>query len=257
MKAIILAAGEGKRMKPLTDHKTKCLVELKGRTLLDYQRDVFKKAKIGDITVVTGFKAEAFHGLEVPTCYNDRYYSTNMVYSFFCAESELNDDVIVSYGDIVFEQRILQALVDDSTDFAVVVDDGWKDLWNFRMADPLKTAETLKIDEEDKLVEIGKIPKSLEEIQSQYIGLFKISKGAISAVKDFYHSLDQNREYDGRNFDNMFMTSFIQNVADRLMKVKAVRVRHGWLELDKVEDWRCYEKMKYGHFLFDFTKGRE
>ncbi len=228
-------------MKPLTDAAPKPLLKLRGKPLLEYQLETFKACGIGDIVLVTGYRRQDLAGYGLKTCVNERYESTNMVHSLFCAERELSGDVIVSYGDIVFEKRVLDALLADKSGFGVVVDQGWLALWQARMNDPLKDAETMKLDAQGNITELGKKPASLDEIQGQYTGLFRISRDAIATVRDFHRSLDRSATYDGKDFDNMYMTSFIQVVIDHVMKVRAVPIRHGWLEVDTPEDLRRYE----------------
>ena len=58
MKTIILAAGIGSRMRPLTDEKPKCLIDIAGKSFIQRQLDVFKKCALDDITVVVGYKFE-------------------------------------------------------------------------------------------------------------------------------------------------------------------------------------------------------
>ena len=58
MNAIILAAGQGNRLKPLTNNQPKCLVELFGKSLLNWQLDIFQKLKINDISIVKGYLQE-------------------------------------------------------------------------------------------------------------------------------------------------------------------------------------------------------
>ena len=58
MNAIILAAGQGKRLASLTKNKPKCMINLFGKTLLEWQVSVFKKCGISDISVVTGYHSE-------------------------------------------------------------------------------------------------------------------------------------------------------------------------------------------------------
>lgn len=246
MKAIILAAGAGRRLRPLADDRPKCLVTLRGRTLLDCQLGVFRRCGIDEIVVVTGHRADAIRRQSLRLYHNPQYDRTNMVASLFCAEAELDGDVVVSYGDILFEARVLRALLDDPGDFSVVVDDGWRALWSFRMDQPLDDAETLKINADGCITEIGRKPTSYGEIEGQYIGLFKISGRAIGAVRRFYHAMDRERLYDGQPFDNMYMTSFIQEAIDRLMPVRAVRVQHGWLEIDTLRDLERYAAMGPG-----------
>ena len=87
MKAIILAAGEGKRLKPYTDSRPKCMVPLAGRPLLHWQLDVLRSAGIKDIVIVGGYRAEALKACGASVVTNPRYDSTNMVGTLFCARA--------------------------------------------------------------------------------------------------------------------------------------------------------------------------
>ena len=69
-----------------------------------------------------------------------------MVESLFCASQELNEQTIVSYGDIIFEKKVLDKLIQSKADFSVVVDKNWKRYWEMRFDNPLDDAESLKID---------------------------------------------------------------------------------------------------------------
>lgn len=236
MKAIILAAGEGKRLRPHTLDRPKCMVAYKGRPLITYQINAFRANKITDIVVVCGYRAEAIDIKGVRFVSNTAYERTNMVYSLFCAEHELNDDVIVSYGDILFEERVLRTLITSTADFAIAVDLLWRSLWQARMENPLEDAETLKLDDGGYIVELGKKPKSFGEIQGQYMGLFMIRRAVLPKVIEHYHHMDRSRLYDGRSFDQMFMTSFLQDLIEHGIRLKAVPVRGGWLEIDREAD---------------------
>jgi choline kinase len=253
MKAILLAAGEGKRLRPLTDNCPKCLVKLRGKPLLEYQLATFQRCGVTDIVIVTGYKQEALQPYQLRSYHNDQYSTTNMVHSLFCAEAEFNEDVIISYTDILFEPRVLQALLNAEADFAVTIDKGWQNLWQFRMDDPLTDAETLKVDDADFITEIGKKASSYREIQGQYIGLFKISRRVLGQVSQFYRQLNQKASYDGKDYSNMYMTSFIHRIANDLIRVKAIYIQNGWLEVDTLEDKQRYEAMNISHAdLFDF-----
>lgn len=113
------------------------------------------------------------------------------------------------------------------------------------MENPLTDAETMKIDESNNILELGKKPKNINEIQGQYIGLIKISKNILPKVIDFYENLDKNKIYDGKNFDNMYMTSFIQLIIDNLFKAKAELIEGGWLEIDSLQDLDNYTKANF------------
>lgn len=150
MKAVILCAGQGLRLLPLTKHRPKCMVHYKNRPLIDYILQAMADCRIQEIALVAGYQnavlKEYLKDKNVRFYMNERFDQTNMVYSLFCAEEELNDDVIISYGDIYYGSEVLQALIDCKEGFAITVDKNWKALWEKRMADPLKDAETLKLD---------------------------------------------------------------------------------------------------------------
>ena len=107
MRVIILAAGEGKRLGPLTKDKPKCLISLFGKSLLQHQLDIFESCNIKDISIVTGYKNDMIKFPNVTYFHNSDYQNTNMLETLFCAKRKINDEVIVVYGDIIFEKKIL------------------------------------------------------------------------------------------------------------------------------------------------------
>ena len=105
-KVIILAAGEGKRLHPLTLDKPKCMVEIFGKRVLEWQLEIFKQFNINDITIVTGYMAEKINLQSLTYFNNPDYSSNNMVETLFCARDKLKGSVIVVYGDIIFEKVV-------------------------------------------------------------------------------------------------------------------------------------------------------
>ncbi|HCM42326.1 MAG TPA: nucleotidyl transferase [Candidatus Omnitrophica bacterium] len=236
MRAIILAAGEGRRLRPYTVDRPKCMVEYRGKPLLDYQLGTMRRCGLNDILLIKGYCADSIKREGVKEAFNPRFDSTNMVYTFFCAEKYFDDDVVMSYGDIIYGKDILEPLLNSNDDFAVTVSMNWRELWSQRMPDPLADAETMKMSPDGRILELGKKPKSYSEIEGQYMGLWKASKKMMKEMIKVYHALDKNAVYDGKNYENMYMTSFIQILIDRGFPVKAVKVTGEWLEIDAAED---------------------
>ena len=247
MNAIILAAGEGKRLRPLTNDKPKCLVELFGKTLLEWQLSIFKKCGINDICIVTGHNSQMFRHTNVDYIKNENYKTTNMMESLFCAKERFSQSTIVSYGDIIFEEKILRKLIDSEDDFSVIIDKNWKDYWSMRFDEPINDAESLSVDDNGYITSIGKKVKEISEIHGQYIGLMKFQNGAINTMKSFYEKcikIFENSKINPLNpkisFGNSFMTDFLQGLIDQGVKLKAVNINNGWLELDNINDYRLY-----------------
>ena len=92
MKAIILAAGEGSRLRPYTLDRPKCLVEVAGVSLIDRQISILQSCGIDEVVVIGGYRSEMLEGKGTRLKTNDRYAETNMVWTLFCAEEELSGE---------------------------------------------------------------------------------------------------------------------------------------------------------------------
>lgn len=239
MKMIILAAGQGTRLRPITNDIPKCMVEYKKKPIINYILETAKSCDIKDIAIVAGYKKEILKSYlkeENLTFYsNNIYEKTNMVKTLFCAEEFMNDDIIISYADIIYEKVILEKLINSKEKLSIVVDKQWKELWLQRMDNPLNDAETLKI-KDGNIIELGKKPVSYDDIEGQYIGLIKISKNILMDIVTYYKSLDKSNHYDKVKINNMYMTDFIQLIIDNVINAKPVFINGGWIEIDSVED---------------------
>ena len=247
MKALILAAGFGSRLMPLTQDNPKCMVEYRGKKLIDYEVGALREAGISEIAVVGGYlfkvlKSYVESQFNIKNIYqNKNYDKTNMVQTMFCARKFLEScikekqDLVISYADIVYNAEIVRKLMESQEPLSIVVDKDWRTLWKKRFANPLLDAETLKI-KEGKVLELGKKPKSYEEIEGQYIGLFKFSHHFLPQVLGFYDDLDRGAVYDGKDFLNMYMTSFLQGLIDKFGGAQAVLINGGWCEIDFKSD---------------------
>ena len=186
IKSIILAAGQGTRLLPLTKNKPKCMVELFGKPLLQHQIDVLHHCGINDISVVVGHLGNTINLPNVHIYKNMNYANTNMIETLFCAKSKLTDSVIVSYGDIIFEEQVVNTLINSEDDISIVVDKNWKQYWSLRFENPLDDAESLIIDDTQYIREIGQKTDKFENIHAQYIGLMKFSGDGLLKIKTMY-----------------------------------------------------------------------
>lgn len=244
MKAIILAAGQGSRLRPLTNDVPKCMVKYNDQEIITYILSTMETCGIDDIAIVNGYKRNVLKNFvkneSVQFYTNEDYATTNMVSTLFSAESAMEGDLIISYADIIYSEEVLMALMESEGDFSVVVDENWRELWDLRMENPLADAETLRM-RDGKIIELGKKASSYKDIEGQYIGLIKISAAKVEEFREYYHSLDKDVTYDGQDFDNMYMTSLIQMLIDNVMPVTPVPIKGGWLEIDSVDDLNAYE----------------
>jgi choline kinase len=151
-KAIILSAGKGSRLLPLTAERPKCLIGLNGRSLLEWQLDALQGAGIADIVVVTGFAEETVAAVTerrsgVRTLFNPFYHVADNLGSVWMARSELDRDTLLLNGDTLVSPRLLERVLEaDTGPIAVTVDE--KDSYD---ADDMKVLR-----DGDRLLRIGK-----------------------------------------------------------------------------------------------------
>jgi len=130
MKAVILSAGQGKRLLPLTADSPKCILPILGQTLIEWQIDELAKCGIEQVTVVTGYRADKVERIlrsrygtdRVRTIYNAAYAVSDNLVSCWSAHEEMNDDFVLLNGDTLFESAVMQRLLETGDrDVTVVV----------------------------------------------------------------------------------------------------------------------------------------
>ena len=255
MKVIILAAGQGTRLRPLTDECPKCMVKINGKSIIERQLETMYSCGIKgeDITMIAGYRNDVLQNYLRNTgihfIVNNEFETTNMVYSLMCARNimESETDILISYGDIIYNKDVLGKILASTADSSVVVDDDWYEYWSARYESPLDDAETLMFDMEDCLTEIGQKTTELTKVQSQYIGLIRFKAEGLKAMLAL--SAEAQRRSDGserlwrtsRDYSKMYMTDLLQGMIDEGKKLKTVHIHRGWYEIDNPEDLKIVE----------------
>ena len=240
MKALILAAGRGSRMKALTDEHPKCLIEFRSKALLEWQIETLNEASITEIGIVVGYKGDLINPKDAVTKFwNERWAETNMVASLACAESWLSENTcIVCYSDIIYKKEAIELLINCPAELAITYDPKWRKLWEKRFDNPLDDAETFRLKSGNVLSEIGRKPTSLSEIEGQYMGLLRISPKAWSEIKRVRENLNTER------FDNIHMTDMLQLIIDeKVIDIEALPYDQEWAEFDSPNDLRHFPNL--------------
>ena len=226
-KAIILSAGKGSRLLPLTAERPKCLIDLNGRSLLEWQLDALQGSGVGDIVVVTGFAEETVAEVTarrpgVRTLFNPFYHVADNLGSVWMARAEFDRDTLLLNGDTLVAKTLIEKVLGaDTGPIAVTVDQ--KDSYD---ADDMKVLR-----EGDRLLRIG---KALEpgDYNAESIGLLAF-RGEGPRV--FADQVDEMlRRPDGTR---RWYLRAIDELAQRGGDVRTVSI-HGeaWQEVDFPED---------------------
>ena len=242
MKAIILAAGSGTRLKKYTENLPKGMLSFIGKTVIERQIDIYRDCGIDDIIIVRGFAADkiSYNGVKYYT--NEKYASTNMVESLMEAKAEFTEDIIVSYSDILFEPAMLKKMMSSDADYSCAVDDNWKAYWEKRYGRVDFDTESLAIDENDSITELGLENPPIDKISARYIGLLKFSVKGLRFIQDTMEKAyeeyeDKPWQQSGKTVRKAYMTDLLNAIIESKQDVKAIHFKNGWIEFDTNEDY--------------------
>ena len=121
MKAIILAAGVGKRFKEVTDHRPKCLIDIQGKTLLERTLTALGAARISQAVVVIGYRGEMIQQQIGATCagvhiryVHNSQYEKGAILSLLSTRDEFDDDILIMDADVLFPVALIDRLIRSS-----------------------------------------------------------------------------------------------------------------------------------------------
>lgn len=234
MKAVILAAGIGSRLRPLTNDIPKCMVEVNGVKIIEKQIKNLLKNNINDILVIIGYKQEKIRKYLqenfsfVNIIENEKYLETNNMYSMSLAKEFVNNEsFIFMNADVFFEEKIITELLADKREDLIVCDNG-----NY-------LEESMKIIVNSKEKNIEKISKQIveEEAYGTTIDLYKLSKK--SAIKFF--DIIENYIKEKKEI-NMWTEVAVQELLKQ-EKFYSKDIKLKWVEIDNFDDLKLAEKL--------------
>jgi len=241
-KALIIAAGLGSRLKGHTENLPKCMLDFGGKTLLQRQIDAYKKNDIKNISLVRGYKKEKINYKGIKYYENKDYRNNNILNSIFCAEDEINGNIIISYSDILFESLVVKRALESDHDISVVVDIDWRGYYVGRKDHPITEAENVTFNSNNEVQKIGKINTGNDEVHGEFIGMIKLTNRGAEIFKHHFNRLKKiywNKPFQRAEiFQKAYLTDFIQELVDIGIKVHCVIIESGWKEIDTVEDYR-------------------
>ncbi|MCU0363346.1 MAG: phosphocholine cytidylyltransferase family protein [Bacteroidales bacterium] len=230
MKAVILAAGMASRLRPLTDNTPKCLLKAGSKTILERTIENIIANGIEDIVIVTGFLehmirnyvAMRFPGTRFKFCHNERYASTNNIYSLWLAAKELEGHaMLLMDSDIVFDGRVITRLLNS----------GHSGCLALKRHDVSDEEIKVRTDERGCVREISKLVKPSEAAgESVGIELF-----GIDLTERLFSSIHRLVEVEKR--ENIFYEVAFQELADNNYDIFTVDITDYFcMEVDTADD---------------------
>jgi choline kinase len=247
-RAVVVAAGMGRRLAPYTDEMPKCLVPVRGRPMLARAIDHFRAHGVDEIVVVRGYKAEVLEarkgelGPGVRFVENRAYRDNNILQSLFHAADALDGAFLFTYADIVFTRDVVARLMAAEGDVCLVVDRRFRDVYDGRSEHPLPEAEVTQVGADGFVARVGKRALPPEEAVGEFIGLAKLSAAGAARFVEAWRAL--SRRYAGReeepfqrnSWRNAYLTDLLQHLIDGGERMTPVYIDGEWREIDTVQD---------------------
>ena len=235
MQAIILAAGMGKRLGELTKNNTKCMVEVDGVRLIERALRILDRKNLNRIILVVGYQHEnlmAFvNSLGIQTqigfIINEVYDKSNNIFSLSLAKEQMiEDDTLLLESDLIFEERLIDMLLEDKSDSLALVDkfESWMD------------GTCIVVDQDDNITDFipGKLLQYREK--EQYYKTVNIYKFGADFSKNVYVPfLETYAKVMGNNEYYEAVIKLILLLDKNTMKAKRLQGEL-WYEIDDIQD---------------------
>jgi histidinol-phosphate/aromatic aminotransferase/cobyric acid decarboxylase-like protein/choline kinase len=241
MKAIILVAGRGSRLKPLTDKTHKCLTEVNGKSILKNALEILNESRIKEVILVIGYLGEqiksnvgdGFKNLRIKYVEQDRVGETNNGYALWLATKDIGEDVLIIEGDVFFEKKLLEDFLNSPQKNSTIVeaynenlDGSFVDLREGFVVDWVhksKRPQEFKIEDKYKTVNIHKFDeKFFREI--------------------FFPYLDRHIK-EGKEGEPIecVMQDIVKNYPKEIFAFETKKLK--WFEIDDLKDLKIAEKI--------------
>ncbi len=250
-KAIIVAAGRGRRLGDKTDEIPKCMVSVGGRPILHRQLDALAAHGVRDVLLVRGYLGDRIDGGPHPLRFveNRDWASNNILASLLCAADELDGGFFFSYSDIVYAPGVVGALVAEArggaADAALVVDRDWQATYVGRTLHPLPEAELARVDPDGdgvgRVTRVGKLAVPAEQAAGEFIGLAWFSADGARALRATWEEALRAGGLEspfGRAaaLRNAYLTDALNAMAEAGRRLSPVFIDGRWREIDTQQD---------------------
>ena len=240
MKAIFIAAGQGSRLGKLTKDLPKSLIKINGKSIIERQILLLRKNNINDIIIVTGYKKEKFTFKNIDCIYNPNFLNCEQAGSLMTARSKFDDEVLVMFGDILFDEIILQQMLNSKGNIVIAIDKDWKKSYEERYDNPIDKADKVLL-KNNKVVQISakNIDAKKNDDIGELLGIMKLSFKGSKILIEQYERLENQHVgvfHDAESFKKAKFVDILQELISLRIDITPVTIKGKWCEIDTHND---------------------
>ena len=247
MKAIVLAAGKGSRMGKLTQNIPKPLVKVNGKSIIERQLSILKQNEILDIIIITGPHNEKFNFKNVVYLIDLDHKKHDTLGSLMTARDYMNDEIITTYADQIFEEKIFKSMTEFTGDIGIAVDLDWEKNYVNRDQHSKSEAENILING-NEILELRKNISECKENEKigECLGLMKFSRKALKVFLDKYSELETSHKgkfHDAPSLEKALISDMLQELIVSGIRISPIYVNGKWCEIDTLQDLQIARKL--------------
>ncbi len=248
-RAILIAAGRGKRLGTHTEEIPKCMVQVGERPILGWVWAALAAAGVDELVVIRGYKGDVLEtfvrGLVPKATFVDNpdWQTNNVLLSMACARKFLDQPTYVTYSDIIFTPAVAAAAAASTAEIGLVIDRDFKSIYEGRTEHPLEEGEVSDLMPDGSVARVGKRALPAEDAVGEYIGLARLGERGVATVANTMDQLQRQfagREHDpfmrAATFKNAYQTDLWQTLIDSGLRIDPVFIDGEWREIDTGQD---------------------
>ena len=248
-RAILIAAGRGKRLGPHTEEIPKCLVQVGARPILGWVWEALSAVGVEELVVIRGYRGDILEEHVrsiVPRAVfvdNLEWQTNNVLLSMAKARAYLDQPTYVTYSDIIFTPAVARAAAASTAEIGLVIDRDFRSIYEGRTEHPLDEGEVSDLMPDGSVARVGKRALPVPEAIGEYIGLARLGASGVAAVaRTLDHLAHRFEGRDGEPFQraltyrNAYQTDLWQELIDGGIRVDPVLIDGQWREIDTGQD---------------------
>ena len=250
MRAILIAAGRGRRLMPTTENAPKCYAEIRGKRILDWTVEALAAGGVTEFCFVGGYLMETVQRDYPHFIFrrNEQWADNNILVSLMHAEDLMDQGFICCYSDTLFTSEVVRCVLNDPADIALSVDTHWLDRYVHRTQHPPDDAEKVTVrNGVVTRIHRGITPK---EAYGEYTGIARFSPRGAAALREHFHRARQ--QYAGKPFreaavfEKAYLILLLQEMIEAGVAMSHADTHGDYMEVDTQEDFELARKYWIG-----------
>ncbi len=248
-RAILIAAGRGKRLGAHTEEIPKCMVQVGALPILGWVWKALSAVGVEELVVIRGYRGDVLETFvrslvpKVSFVDNHEWQTNNVLLSMAHARQFLDQPTYLTYSDIIFTPAVARAAASSTAEIGLVIDREFRSIYVGRTEHPLDEGEVSDLMPGGTVARVGKRALAPADAIGEYIGLARLGARGVATVANTLDALA--KRFEGREtapfqrattYRNAYQTDLWQELVDGGVSVDPILVDGGWREIDTSQD---------------------